>query len=162
MEYMPDDLPRPSIDQATGLCTSIMGSDFIEPLESTGEGCAMKTGSDAHKFCIFVWKCLNASESGSVGGDACRQFDILNSALDDTLAMTTVAAKFENLLGWTAAAYNHELHALLYRGDPDRTRSLFKAAVSHDIMYHISYIIYVWILHVTCISYVISHVSFII
>ena len=39
----------------------------------------------------------------------------------------TFQSKFEHLLGWTTAAVNHGLHALLYRGDPDRNRSLFMA-----------------------------------
>jgi len=98
----------------------------------------MKTNSAANKFCTFLFKCLLASESGSVGGDACRQFDILYAAFDDILILSrsgsvrsstsiTFHSKFEHLLGWTVAAVNHGLHALLYRGDPDRNRSLFMA-----------------------------------
>jgi len=115
-----------AVSNANGLCTTISFVDFTKPLEDHGD-CPMKTESDANKFCMFVWKILNACESGSIGGDACRQFDVLNNALDDSLAMHSIAARFEHLLGWTAAATNHGLHALLYRGDPDRNRSLFKA-----------------------------------
>ncbi|KAL7543797.1 hypothetical protein ACHAXR_013111 [Thalassiosira sp. AJA248-18] len=129
---------RPVIDPATGLCTRISLTDFTQPLEDNGDDCAMATSSDANKFNIFLWQCLIASETGSssIGGDACRQYDLLNRALDDVLSLamatTTTAAsvataKFEHLLGWTAAATNHGLHALLYRGDPDRNRTLFKA-----------------------------------
>lgn len=116
----------PVVDPVTGQCTTISFTDFTKPLEDNGD-CPMMTKSDANKFCIFIWKVLNACESGSIGGDACRQFQVLNCALDDTLAMPSVSAKFEHLLGWTAAATNHGLHALLYRGDPDRNKSLFKA-----------------------------------
>ena len=45
-----------------------------------------------------------------------------------TLSLQSLSSKFLHLLGWTLAAYNHGLEALLYRGDPDRNRSLFKAA----------------------------------
>jgi len=115
------------VDPATGHCTVISYTDFTKPLEDNGD-CPMTTESDANKFCIFLWKLLNVCESGSIGGDACRQFDVLNCALDDTLAMPSAKAKFEHLLGWTAASTNHGLHALLYRGDSDRNRSLFKVA----------------------------------
>lgn len=100
-------------------------TNFNEALDDNSNS-AMKTNSDANKFCMFLWKCLEASETGSISGDACRQFDILNSALDDTLSLSGTATKFEHLLGWTSAATNHGLDALLYRGDPDRNRVLFK------------------------------------
>ncbi|KAL7534254.1 hypothetical protein ACHAXR_005762 [Thalassiosira sp. AJA248-18] len=115
-------------DVATGLCTTIMMCDFTEPLPENYKGCPMTAASNANTFMQFLFKMLNASESGSLGGDACRQFDILNGALDDCLAMTTVGDKFEALLGWTGACGHHGLDALLGRGDPDRNRSLFKAA----------------------------------
>ena len=115
-------------DSKTGLCTKIgFDTDFNEPLEES-PGCPLSTHSDGYKLCMFLWNCLNASETGSIGGDACRQYDILNSALDDTLSLQSLSSKFEHLLGWTVAAYNHGLEALLYRGDPDRNRALFKAA----------------------------------
>jgi len=101
-------------------------TNFNETLDDNGSNSAMKTNSDANKFCMFLWKCLEASETGSISGDACRQFDILNSAIDDTLSLSGTVNKFEHLLGWTAAATNHGLDALLYRGDPDRNRVLFK------------------------------------
>ena len=124
------------IDPVTNLCTTISFTNFTEPLEDNDD-CPMKTNSAANKFCTFLFKCLLASESGSVGGDACRQFDILYASFDDILLLSrsavrsstslTFQSKFEHLLGWTAAATNHGLHALLYRGDPDRNRSLFMA-----------------------------------
>ena len=78
-------------------------TNFNEALDDNSNS-AMKTNSDANKFCMFLWKCLEASETGSISGDACRQFDILNSALDDTLSLSSTATKFEHLLGWTSAA----------------------------------------------------------
>jgi len=110
-----------SVTQGWIACTN-----FNEALDDNGSNSAMKTNSDANKLCMFLWKCLEASETGSISGDACRQFDILNSAIDDTLSLSSTANKFEHLLGWTAAATNHGLDALLYRGDPDRNRVLFK------------------------------------
>ena len=69
---------------------------------------------------------LDASESGSIGGDACRFFDALIAAYDDIMAFHSVAAKFEHLVGWTIAVYQHGIGAMLERGDPDRNRALFK------------------------------------
>jgi hypothetical protein len=117
------------IDVDTGCCTTIMSTDFTETLvdrDHTGQ--AMKSASDANKFSMFLWKMLNASESGSIGGDACRQYDILSNALVDTKAMRPVAEKFEHLLGWTGAVANHGIDALLQRGDPTRNKPLFKSA----------------------------------
>lgn len=119
------DGPLP-IDAATGLITTITHNDFAAPLAENYPGCPMKAGSDANRFCAFVWKMLSASESGSVGGDACRQFDVLDAALEDALAAR--ASKFEHLLGWTAAAAHHGLDSLLDRGDPERNRPLFRRA----------------------------------
>lgn len=118
-----------SIDSATGLCTTIMvNNDFTKPLEESK--IPLKTDSDGYRFCIFLIRCLYASESGSVGGDACRQFDILLAALRDILKTSLVSSRFEHLLAWTVAANHHRLYALLYRGDPDRNRALFKAVAA--------------------------------
>ena len=55
------------IDGTTGLCTKIgFDTDFNEPLEES-PGCPMSTHSDGYKLCIFLWNCLNASETGSIG-----------------------------------------------------------------------------------------------
>jgi hypothetical protein len=116
--------PSP-IDDDTGLHTTICFTDFATPLDDN-DGCPMTADSDANRFSIFVWKCLTASESGS--GDACRQFDVLNSALDDAVAFSSPRDRFVHLLGWTYAALNHGLYSLLCGGDTDRNRSLFKAA----------------------------------
>ena len=61
-------------------------TNFNETLDDNGSN-SMKTNSDANKFCMFLWKCLEASETGSISGDACRQFDILYAAFDDILSI---------------------------------------------------------------------------
>ena len=95
------DYHSPKIDQATGLCTTIMMVDFTNALPALPDECPMKTESDANKFFQFLFNCLTASESGSIGGDACRQFDVLNAALYDAISQTSTVATFEHLLGWT-------------------------------------------------------------
>jgi hypothetical protein len=97
--------PTP-IDAATGLATKIMFVDFTQPL-GDNKGSPMKTESDANKFCIFLWKMLDASESGSIGGDACRFFDALYAAYQDIMYMSSTAAKFGRLMGWVIAVVNH-------------------------------------------------------
>ncbi|KAL7442217.1 hypothetical protein ACHAXM_008232 [Skeletonema potamos] len=116
---------RSPVDAATGLATTIMFVDFTQPLGDNA-GSPMNSESDANKFCIFLWKMLDASESGSIGGDACRFFDALYAAYKDIMTMNSTAAKFGHLLGWVIAVVNHGIGALLERGDPDRNRILFK------------------------------------
>jgi len=116
--------PTPT-DAATGLATKIMFIDFTQQLADNGDS-PLKTESDGNKFCIFLWKMLDASESGSIGGDACRFFDALYAAYQDIMKLNSTATKFEHLLGWTIAVCSHGIRALLERGDPDRNRILFK------------------------------------
>ena len=97
--------PAPT-DAATGLATKIMFVDFTQPLADNGD-LPMKTESDANKFCMFLWKMLSASESGSIGGDACRFLHALFAAYDDIMEMDSTAAKFEHLMGWVIAVVNH-------------------------------------------------------
>jgi hypothetical protein len=97
---------RSPVDAATGLATTIMFVDFTQPL-GDNTGSPMKSESDANKFCIFLWKMLDASESGSIGGDACRFFDALYAAYKDIMTMNSTAAKFGHLLGWVIAVVNH-------------------------------------------------------
>mmetsp|Transcript_5619 Transcript_5619/g.9503 ORF Transcript_5619/g.9503 Transcript_5619/m.9503 type:complete len:536 (+) Transcript_5619:75-1682(+) len=124
-EMMPGD-PTP-IDGATGLATKIMFVDFTEMHPGDNGNCPMKANSDDNKFGIFLWKMLAASESGSVGGDACRMFDALYAAYQDIMTLGSTAAKFDHLLGWTTAACRHGIESLLERGDPYRNRLLFKS-----------------------------------
>ncbi|KAK1746921.1 RuBisCO large chain family protein [Skeletonema marinoi] len=93
--------PTPT-DAATGLATKIMFIDFTQQLTDNGDS-PLKTESDGNKFCIFLWKMLDASESGSIGGDACRFFDALYAAYQDIMKLNSTATKFEHLLGWTIA-----------------------------------------------------------
>jgi hypothetical protein len=79
---------------------------------------------------MFVWKCLSACESGSVSGDACRQFGVLNAALDDAVALASKKDRFSHLLGWTCAAFNHGMDSMMYRYCPHGIRSLFLAAAA--------------------------------
>lgn len=129
-----DDLSGPerpaAIDPDTGLRLVLAGNDFSAPLctEAEDRGCPMKTDSDANRFATFLWKVLAATDScGSVGDDDARlQHDALRAALDDAVALASANARFEHLLGWTAAAAHHRIDALLGpKGDPCRCRSLF-------------------------------------
>jgi hypothetical protein len=120
------------IDSATGLRTTIFFVDFAAPLSTEGDaaGVPMKADSDANRFSIFVWKCLSACESGSVSGDACRQFGMLNAALDDAVALASTKDSFSHLLGWTCAAFNHGMDSMMYRYCPHGICSLFLAAAA--------------------------------
>lgn len=73
---------------------------------------------------------LSASETGSCGGDAARLLQILEAALEGALLHSKSAPEytFQHLLGWTAAANNHELDMLFERGEPELTQSVFALA----------------------------------
>ena len=120
---------REGMDDAVspGLCTKIMGVDFTTPLSPLPEDAPLKTCSDANKFAMFVWNLLDACESGSVGGDACRQWDVLAAAEDDTLAISAVGPRFEHLIGLTCATVNHGVSSWLDRGDPHNGKIHFNA-----------------------------------
>ena len=126
-EDLGDGEPSLPLDKETGLCSTIMHIDFTEPL-SEQKGCPMAVDSDANKCAMFIWRALQATESGSLGGDACRQYDLLAACMNDISNLSSKALKFESLLGLTVAMANHQLHALLYRGDPDRCRPLYMEA----------------------------------
>ena len=120
--------PSAPIDPATGLATTIMMVDFTEPLEDVGSKAPYKTDSAVNKMAIFLWKMLSASESGSIGGDACRLYDALYAAyLDIADYSSPTTGRFELLMGWTMAVVSHGIGSLLERGDPDRNRLLFKS-----------------------------------
>lgn len=126
------------VDAATGLRTVIRRTDFAAPLDDLDDGgdggdFPMAAGSDAGRFAAFLFRTLEASESGSAEDDARRQFGILKSALDDVATMEeeeedSADAAFQHLLGWTVAAAHHGLDALLAWRDGGRTRMLFEAA----------------------------------
>ena len=118
-----------TIDGATGLRTTIFFQDFTAPLSTAGEdaGCPMTANSTANKFCIFIWKALCACESGSCGGDACRQYGILEAAYNDLSSFDKIPVNvcFEHLLGWTCAVVNHQIHLVMERYDSTQIRALF-------------------------------------
>jgi len=127
MTNMDQPIDDATIDSATGLRTTINYEDFAASLSTQGDdaGCPMKANSDANKFCIFLWKALCACESGSCGGDACRQYGVLDAAYNDISSFELIAARFEHLLGWTCAVVNHMIHLVMERCDPEQIRSLF-------------------------------------
>lgn len=110
-----------------GLCTTIMFVDFTKAIcENTVS--EHITSDETYKFCMFLWKLLDACESGSIGGEACRMWEVLSAALNDIHNIRGNGRdKFEHLLAWTIAARSHGLYPLLYRGMPDPNQ-LFKAA----------------------------------
>ena len=117
-----------------GPASTISGVDFTKPLSPLPDGFPFTTGSDANKFGKFVWKLLDACESGSVGGDSCRMEDVLFAALDDAVSNDRVANPlgylstrwaFEHLLGLTLAITNHGVGAWLDRGDAENGQLLF-------------------------------------
>ena len=101
---------------------SISGVDFAEPLQPLPDDYAFTTESNVNKFAMFVWKPLSACESGSIGGDACRQADVLEAAINDAMNAENL---FEHLLGLTLAITNHGIHSFCLRGDPDFGNSMF-------------------------------------
>ena len=115
MTNMDQPIDDATIDSATGLRTTINYEDFAASLSTQGDdaGCPMRANSDANKFCIFLWKALCACESGSCGGDACRQYGVLDAAYNDISSFELIAARFEHLLGWTCAVVNHKIHLVM-------------------------------------------------
>jgi hypothetical protein len=120
------------IDCTTRQRTTIFFKDFAAPLSTEGDatGVPMKADYDANRFSVFVWKCLGACESGSVGGDPFRQFGVLNAALDDAVTLASKKYRFLHLLSWTCAAFNHGMHSMMYRYCPYGIRSLLLAAAA--------------------------------
>lgn len=92
-----------------GRCTEICGVDFARPLTPLPADAPFATGSAANMFAMLVWNMLEACESGSIGGDACRMADVLCAASNEALAVEAVGARFEHLFGLTLAISNHGL-----------------------------------------------------
>lgn len=115
-------------DSDDRLCTEIMCVDFLEPLHPQSGG-PIKTDSVTNKFTIFVWKMLDACESGGIGGDACRQASVLAAATNDVLALvgsgSNIRAGFDHLLGLTAAISAHGAEMFFERGDHETGRVVF-------------------------------------
>ena len=123
-----DDSCNTSLEAETGLLAQIACTDFAAPLDDPPADCPMRIDSDANKFAVFVGKCLEAAESGGAEEDAHMQLQLWRGALEDALAMPTAAAKFEHLLGWTAAGAHHGLHPMLGDGDLDANMALLNRA----------------------------------
>ncbi|KAL9184094.1 hypothetical protein ACHAXT_002180 [Thalassiosira profunda] len=123
-----DDSCNTSLEAETGLLAQIACTDFAAPLDDPPADCPMRIDSDANKFAVFVGKCLEAAESGGAEEDAHMQLQLWKGALEDALAMPTAAAKFEHLLGWTAAGAHHGLHPMLGDGDLDANMALLNRA----------------------------------
>ncbi|KAL7545468.1 hypothetical protein ACHAWF_008819 [Thalassiosira exigua] len=110
-----------------GLCTTIYFVDFDKSLPPIPEEAKMPftNDSDIDKFGVFVLNMLEACESGSIGGDACRQNTVLLAALEEIAYMSDHQKRIEHLLGLTFAIGNHGLRPFLERGDPDSGRWIF-------------------------------------
>lgn len=116
-------------DARPGPCTMINGVDFAAALSPLPRSMPLKTDSDANRFAMLVWKMLDACESGSVGGDACRMDDVIFAAADDAKeeGHSFSPRRFEHLLGLTLALSNHGVESWLQRGDPHNVRVIFKS-----------------------------------
>jgi hypothetical protein len=83
-------------------------------------------GSEEYKFGMLVLRLLDACESGSSGGDACRQNTMLSAAVEDTLGMRGPRNRFAHLLGFTLGVVGHGLQTWILRGDRELGKHLFK------------------------------------
>ena len=110
----------------TDYCTKISGVDFKIPLKPLDDRLPFQTDSTINKFCNFLRDMLDACDSGSIGGNACRMNDVLESAIDDLLSFSDRQERIECLLGLTIAVCNHGMHDFFNRFDPDHGRLLFK------------------------------------
>lgn len=117
-----------------GLCTTITSVDFLELLYENQM--SNHLSAQAYKFLMFLLKMLDACESGSIGGEACRMMFTLTAALadveglllDDTTTNNGHHHHHHHLLAWTIATYSHGIHPLLYRGEPEAIQELFADA----------------------------------
>lgn len=108
-------------------CVVISGVNFRKELLPLPDHVPLTTDSDTNKYAMLVWKMLDACESGSVGGDACRQRDVLIAATNDALAIQSPGRRFEHLLGLVLALANHGLRSFVLRSDPYHDQAIFTA-----------------------------------
>ena len=90
-----------------------------------------KAESTTYLFSVLVQNMLNACDSGSCGGNACRIETVLCAALNDTMAlqyfrMNDFSKSFEHLLGLTCAIQCHGVEEWITRGDPYFGEQCFK------------------------------------
>lgn len=109
-----------------GPVTKINFVDFAKPLTPLPEDMALKTDSDANKFAMLVWRMLDACESGSTGGDAMRQAEVMAAAANDAFSINMPKQLFEHCLGLTFAIMNHGVESYIQRGDPDVGEQVFR------------------------------------
>ena len=97
------------------------GIDFSKPLaEIPAEITAatdITTDSEFNKFMILVWNMLDITESGSVGGDACRQRDVIWAALIDALNIQNPGSRFAHLVALVCAVRQHEVSSFIQRSE---------------------------------------------
>jgi len=83
------------------------------------------TGSTTNMFTHLVWRMLDACETGSTGGDACREGGVLGAAVTEVVnSRGAVKEQFELALGMSLAWYNHETFAFMHRGDPEQGHAI--------------------------------------
>ena len=64
------------------------------------------TGSTTNMFTHLVWRMLDACETGSTGGDACREGGVLGAAVTEVVnSRGAVKEQFELALGMSLAWY---------------------------------------------------------
>ena len=98
----------------------IMGVDFGEEVPAPDTELFGVDRSDFDVPGALVCMLLSACESGSTGGDACRQGNVMAAAIDDVAAMnpkrTSVSCMFQHVAGITWAFMQHGLRAFVERG----------------------------------------------
>ena len=110
--------------------TKIMGVDFaetLEPLEKDEKGGELPFQNDhiINLFFAFTYKMLCATDSGTIGGNACRQNRVMIAALEDIDDLRDRTDQIHLLFGLLLAMRNHGLYDTLDRGDPHLLRSIF-------------------------------------
>ena len=121
-----EDRDEATVDEHHGLCTTITSVDFLELLYENQMPDHLS--APAYKFFVFLWKMLDACESGSIGGEACRMMFTLSAALADIEDLDDDDDGHHHLLAWTLATVQHGVHPLLYRGEPEANQELFDDA----------------------------------
>ena len=136
-DMMGDDEPVDKPTASAKEVTKINFIDFAAPLQPLPASVPLATDSAANKFLFLVWKLLDACESGGVGGDACRQADVLGAATDDAInEPKDPASGFQLLLGLTLAISNHGIGSFIERGDPD----IGAQVLTPDISRHLPFV----------------------
>ena len=124
---------------ADGRITEISGVDFAETLEPLEEDEDDELDSKLpfqndhliNQFFVLTHKLLCATDSGTIGGNACRQNRVMIAAFEDIDDFRSFEKKFQkthrihHLFGLLMAMRTHGLYETLDRGDPHLLRSIF-------------------------------------